>query len=634
MTPRRDLEPNMFALSRQTSRASGRKSYKIWVDTWYWEILCLLFSIGLLVAMAVLLRVYDQQPTPYFQYGITLNTVIAVLTAFSKAALAVPTASGISQLKWQWYRNERALGGRCVRDIQIFDDASRGPWGALVLLCKLHVRTTASLGALVVVLALVLDPFAQQLITYSTRLYQDLDAPEPSIDLARFIIAGTNLDSVIYSSIWSEVDAPSIYKASECESDLCLWDNFDTLGFRPLCKDRTEEVVLEGCDLRCGNSQEFHTSNCSIYFPGDDSNVKWNFSVVQDAPDWVGSISGDDTENRTILEYPRHAIWTLWSGQAEGEASDWGTLFNVSPDRNLSGRNEIMIMAYAEIDFDPAKRPDGLSIKRAQVCALTPSVETLSVESHRGRLDVHVPKYTLGAFHEGGEPGDDLVYWSPDGSQDNILTYTDIREAAFFLDSDTLTLLCTRVRDALVGNYSVPQLVDVNRVCAAARPPADDGRNLAIEVDFAKSSSNQNLDKIADKVGGLEWAMQRVSEFLTHYSRTQPDEAVPVSGRAYSSRNSVEVWWPWLTLPVAVAAAGTVFLALVIYSSRGADEMLWKSSTLPLLYHGIDHRDLMANVKSSNVRADLTSSMDELSKRAKMRLRRSSIDGELRFHHS
>jgi len=43
--------------------------------------------------------------------------------------------ASISQSKWLWYRQDEP---HPLKDIQLFDDASRGPWGAVVLLFSIR----------------------------------------------------------------------------------------------------------------------------------------------------------------------------------------------------------------------------------------------------------------------------------------------------------------------------------------------------------------------------------------------------------------------------------------------------------------------------------------------------------------
>ncbi|EXJ90957.1 hypothetical protein A1O1_04064 [Capronia coronata CBS 617.96] len=109
------------------------------------------------VAIVVILKVYDSQPVPQWKHGLTLNAIISTLSTASKASLSLVVAEIISQHKWLWFRQSR----RPLDDMSVFDSASRGPWGALKMLTKVHIRDVSSLSALVTVLALVFDPFIQ-----------------------------------------------------------------------------------------------------------------------------------------------------------------------------------------------------------------------------------------------------------------------------------------------------------------------------------------------------------------------------------------------------------------------------------------------------------------------------------------
>jgi len=49
--------------------------------------------------------------------------------------LILPVSEAIGQLKWIWFQKEAALW-----DFQVYDAASRGPWGAALLLIKTRCR--------------------------------------------------------------------------------------------------------------------------------------------------------------------------------------------------------------------------------------------------------------------------------------------------------------------------------------------------------------------------------------------------------------------------------------------------------------------------------------------------------------
>jgi len=78
--------------------------------------------------------------------------------------MLVPVAECIGQLKWLWLQSPRKL-----QDIQIFDDSSRGPMGSLRLIFSEKGIRLVAIGALITVLAVVMDPFTQQIVSYPTR---------------------------------------------------------------------------------------------------------------------------------------------------------------------------------------------------------------------------------------------------------------------------------------------------------------------------------------------------------------------------------------------------------------------------------------------------------------------------------
>lgn len=102
--------------------------------SWAMEIVSLLIATGAMIAMIVLLAQYDDHPLPEWPHEITFNTMIALLATLMVAALAVPSSSALSQLKWIRFMT----GAAPLSDMEVFDEASRGSWGAALLLVKLR----------------------------------------------------------------------------------------------------------------------------------------------------------------------------------------------------------------------------------------------------------------------------------------------------------------------------------------------------------------------------------------------------------------------------------------------------------------------------------------------------------------
>lgn len=61
---------------------------------WHLEALSSLLALACLVAMAVILAIYQRKPLPEWPDLISINTLIAVFTAVFRASLILPIAEG------------------------------------------------------------------------------------------------------------------------------------------------------------------------------------------------------------------------------------------------------------------------------------------------------------------------------------------------------------------------------------------------------------------------------------------------------------------------------------------------------------------------------------------------------------
>lgn len=157
------MNTKMSGISRRSTFSSNpfRRISSRW---WFWEITSITITLSSFLAIIITLRVFDGKPLPEIPFGITLNTIASLLGTVVKTTLLLVVSSALSQLKWLWfYEKERRL-----QDLQVYDEASRGPWGAMVLL-RTSKFSLASLGALIVLFLLGFDPFIQQLITTPQR---------------------------------------------------------------------------------------------------------------------------------------------------------------------------------------------------------------------------------------------------------------------------------------------------------------------------------------------------------------------------------------------------------------------------------------------------------------------------------
>lgn len=164
---------------------------QICIHLWIWELLSLLLCMSCVGAIVIILLRYDGRPLPDWKYGLTINGVISVLAGVAKASMILPVAESISQLKWHWFWNGRS---RPIVDFEYFDTASRGPWGCLVLLCRPRQWSVVTAGALITVLALLMEPSLQFIPAYPLHSVPTARASAPRSTYYKDILLGEQPD--------------------------------------------------------------------------------------------------------------------------------------------------------------------------------------------------------------------------------------------------------------------------------------------------------------------------------------------------------------------------------------------------------------------------------------------------------
>lgn len=133
-----------------------------YTDWWTLEVACSVLSIACTIAIVVVLICINGKFIETWHSWLQPNTIVSILSTVAKSALLLPFAECISQQKWELFRSSKP---RKLEHMDMFDQASRGPYGAVWLLFSSR-SFSAILGAFVVLVALGMDPFIQQVIAF------------------------------------------------------------------------------------------------------------------------------------------------------------------------------------------------------------------------------------------------------------------------------------------------------------------------------------------------------------------------------------------------------------------------------------------------------------------------------------
>jgi len=240
-------------LERKLAEYNGSQNF---IKRWLFEITSWLVSA---LCMGAVIIIYARIGGKEMVHSEQLLTLVSLFGKIASAALIIPTSEALGQLKWNWFQKSNAMW-----DFEIFDKASRGPWGAALLLFRTKGRSLAALGALLIVLLLAIDTFFQQVVTYP-----DGWAPEnssSSIPIVRnyqppfqtFFKAGIEqgqidrfTSSLVQSYFYGNGSQPVLFGNGtrpdiplSCPSSRCEWPEYDTLATCSSCEEVSESLDI------------------------------------------------------------------------------------------------------------------------------------------------------------------------------------------------------------------------------------------------------------------------------------------------------------------------------------------------------------------------------------------------------
>lgn len=138
-----------YDIDQHDERITRRSKYRsIWEMVarpfkfaWGLELLAAGVSVVTMIAMLVVLAVFDGRVTKELLDSVSLNSLVSALATIFRVALLIPMGAALRQSKWLWFvpkkTGERGSGNE-IGDLEVFDDASRDPLGCVLLFFKLR----------------------------------------------------------------------------------------------------------------------------------------------------------------------------------------------------------------------------------------------------------------------------------------------------------------------------------------------------------------------------------------------------------------------------------------------------------------------------------------------------------------
>jgi hypothetical protein len=127
------LSTQIHEVHQKQARGTLRwKLRQLLSDFWVWEVAACIIALGIAAVIGQQLKALDGNSTANWTQSWSPTSALALTVTIAKAAMLVPVASAISQLKWHNYKTTQRLD-----KLETFDGASRGVLGSLKLLWQM-----------------------------------------------------------------------------------------------------------------------------------------------------------------------------------------------------------------------------------------------------------------------------------------------------------------------------------------------------------------------------------------------------------------------------------------------------------------------------------------------------------------
>lgn len=567
---------------------------------WLWEIGGAALSIGCMIAILVIIPYLHNQPLENWRLMIAPNTMISTLITISKTSMLLSVAAGMGQLKWQHFHRHT----RPISELDIYDEASRGPWGALVFMfiSPFHWRDmVAILGAFVMLSSLTMEPLAQQLLSFQTRYIvqhdnntwistvttyvgkDSGDFPQPHCGEHSRLMRGTDaLDVPAEHLILKGLLGSPPLLSYTCSSSNCSWSDFPSLGVCSSCTN-----VTSNCSVKVIPDQDrtFHEAN---YTTSRGITLPITASVFGHAIPAIvmsGNMTKKGRMNFTDIAFVAMAnasgpsVWDHSISEYKYRQPDITECRISWCARFYSGLK--MVSGHVSYGFYP------LTIATSKTNGTFNSYTTeekvfTSTEIHP--YDVSDVEVGFEGFSGSYPMFENVTFW----------TKWRGKYHQFTVGLDSI--------------LSVPKYFE-------------EIFNFQVYTD----DTSLTYGKLLANTESVPAAMDAITDAFSIYLMTSTPNTRRHYGEAFYPEVFVAIRWQWLVFPGLLTILGAFFLGTSLWISRMyRTSFLWKDSLVPLLFHGLsgwNKNELHTNDKME---------MDERAERMKAKLSRDE-DGTLKF---
>ncbi|ESZ89489.1 hypothetical protein SBOR_10126 [Sclerotinia borealis F-4128] len=596
---------------------------------WKWESFASLFILACPIIIITTLYPYAEQPLPQWPFQISINTLLSIYSLVFKTCLTFVIASCIGQLQWSWFSSHRPL-----YDLVRYDRATRGPWGSVQLLCSNHIRhPLTGLGAVILIAAVAIDPFIQQLVSpYDCSIaLLNLNATLPRTSQFDLDPAIFNTTSRLFPVRFTDY-TPSTYIASQCSTGNCTFSQmYGTLAYCSSCEDFSDKLFLE---TKCYDKEsDTNATSATGYCANNLISFATTSFYVGDDPKSEDSLGGYWI-NVTIPP-------SIPGGDANGKLATSileGKNRLANHNQFIPGENAYILVPRT---VDPIKRVDpntgkpwtdcnttvALDTWRCQgygaaVCSLQPCVRTYNATINGVQLNEHKIS-SSGTSHWGvvskihDEFGSYEYTWI--GMIDTHCISGEENETlikqGYKIDSSSQwlpfnrSIVLSQAEENLVSSLLLHRclyLMEYHRPLDGIFPYWREvlGNFWGVVINQGSGLSNDGLVSFFDMTGpqmmvdlynngyiefkDVQEKFSNISDIMTAWIRAHGNSTSsdPAIGEVLHYATCLHVRWPWFAFTATLALLSLAFFIAIVVVTARQRLPVWKSSPLALMIGG------------------------------------------------
>ncbi|KAK0702271.1 hypothetical protein B0H67DRAFT_394271 [Lasiosphaeris hirsuta] len=463
--------------------------------------------------------------------------------------MMVPIAGCLSQLAWQHF----APKAQSLDHMQVFSDASRGPWGALELLLTIRKGGLLARGlSIVTLLALGIEPMAQQILefrtrqavmpgqtaeigsafSYNSRSFQSNAFRDNDLDkLSRML----TLRNDVANAILGATTHP--YFSCPPTADNCTYPTLTTLGVCGVLQNQTERLAAQ-CE-----TSALGEVTCLYEWPERASPLALRFNALRDP--------------QVPLAGRQHEVFKL---RAEANtANKTGLTMTALRVRTTDVLGSIKRGTHPEAE---------LSTLHWYWCTQTYSWTNSSAG------DLVTGPISTEPLEASGHQTDNGDTW--------YLVKSKSAQREYRIALDTEKNVWTYIGNVLTSH-----------VLMNTDPSVDLSDTLPQELGTDYGTCNSDFE-IFLYTSNLDLVTSSIAEMISNYVRSNKTgdnaDSDVVLGRAWAGETFIQVRWGWLVLPLVEALLVVLLLVFTILSAKESGIPLLGSSPLGLLFYGLDSR--------------------------------------------